>query len=106
MGYEDIVKTQAKRGAKEAASVKRKRSQKRKCSAQVIVEAKSRQNCKLEVAEDEIKALEFLCYSFDDTRIFFVWVFLLQAVCIPRRREWVVVIKSCSFDSYLVKFYL
>jgi hypothetical protein len=59
MSYEDIVEAQARRDAKEAAVVKGKRGRKRKASAPEVVQAKRVRKSELEVAEEEIKALEF-----------------------------------------------
>jgi hypothetical protein len=59
MSYEDIVEAQAKRDAKEAAVVKGKRGRKRKASAPEVVQAKRVRKSELEVAEEEIEALEF-----------------------------------------------
>ena len=59
MSYEDIVEAQAKRDAKEAVLVKGKRGRKRKASAPEVVQAKRTRKSELEVAEEEIEALEF-----------------------------------------------
>jgi hypothetical protein len=63
MSYEDIVKAQAKRDAKEAAVVKGKRGRKRKSSVSVAAPAKRPRKSELEVAMEEIKTdgLEKYC---------------------------------------------
>ena len=58
MSYKDIVEAQAKRNAKETAVVKGKRGRKRKSSEPVVARAKRIRKSGMEVAKDEIKALE------------------------------------------------
>jgi len=57
MSYEDIVQAQAKRDAKEATAVKRKRGVKRKGTVTVPKEVKRVRKSELEAAEEEIKAM-------------------------------------------------
>ena len=59
MSCEDIVKAQAKRNVKEAAVVKGKRCRKRKSSESLVSRAKRTRKSEIEVAKDEIEALEF-----------------------------------------------
>lgn len=59
ISYEDIVEAQAKRDAKEAAVVKGKRSRKHKASAPKVPQAKRTRKSEMEIAEEEIEALEF-----------------------------------------------
>jgi hypothetical protein len=64
MNYEDIIEAKAKRDAKEAAVAKGKPGRKRKASAQVKGPAKRARKSELEVAEEEIAALEFGSHCF------------------------------------------
>jgi hypothetical protein len=57
--YEDITEAQAKRNATEAAVVKGKRGRKRKSSETVVARTKRARESEMEVAKDEIEALEF-----------------------------------------------
>lgn len=59
MSYQDLVDAQTKRDAKEAGAVKGKPGRKRKASATVTAQAKRPRKSELEVAEEEIEALEF-----------------------------------------------
>jgi hypothetical protein len=59
MIYEDIVEAQAKHDAKEDAVVKGKPGRKRKSPASVVAQAKRAPKSEVEVAQEEIKALEF-----------------------------------------------
>jgi hypothetical protein len=57
ISYEDIVKAQAKREAKEASVVKGKHGPKRKSSAPTLAEAKRTRKSEVGFTKDEIKAL-------------------------------------------------
>jgi hypothetical protein len=57
MSYENILEAQAKRDAKEIVFVKRKRGLKRENSAPVVTKPKKKRKNKVEIAEDEKKAL-------------------------------------------------
>jgi hypothetical protein len=59
MSYQDIVEAQAKRDAKDATVVKGKPGRKRKSSILVAAQANRLQKSKMEVAEEEIEALEY-----------------------------------------------
>jgi hypothetical protein len=59
MSYEDIIKAQAKRDAKDAlpVPVKGKRGRKRKNPVPVVAAVKRTQNSEVEVAKDEIEVM-------------------------------------------------
>ena len=57
MSYEDIVKAQGKRAAKEATAATRKRGRKCKSPAPVGAKTEKAQRSEVEVSEDEIAAV-------------------------------------------------